>query len=190
MSVPGKPLVLRIDAQTVIKTGLELKQDSYHKNPWVKDSFNGTWKDPFKGASKTYINFQIRYLSKCPWWREGWLSSLFKEKYSPQTTAEEILLLLHQMPFPPCHSKWSLKHLLLLAWHKVRQWYVFFLFYPLFFCCHFSILVVALCGFFHFSVFPDIFCHYCGNEHIKVLAEWPNPVSTCKNWMLKMKGRT
>ena len=57
----------RIDALTVIKTGLELKLDPNHKNMQVKDKFNGTCKYPFRGArTRTYQNIHfsdIRYNS-------------------------------------------------------------------------------------------------------------------------------
>ena len=37
--------VLRIDIETVIKIVLEFKYYFNQKNPWVKDPFNGIWKD-------------------------------------------------------------------------------------------------------------------------------------------------
>ena len=49
-------------------------------NDCILIKFMGLFKST---ASKTYINLQIRYLEKCLWWREGWLSYVFESYMQP-----------------------------------------------------------------------------------------------------------
>ena len=51
--------VLWINTRKLIKKGLELKQDLNNRNPQVKNPFNSTRKDPFRGGMDTDIRKQL-----------------------------------------------------------------------------------------------------------------------------------
>ena len=60
-------------------------------------------------------------------------------------------------PSPPRHGKWSLR---VYYWRNYTRWKIgvwFFLFYQHIFCYCCSILIVAICGFCHFSDFSHFF---------------------------------